>query len=900
MNRKFTQKLKLQERILHLGLNTFWILSCKNTFVLLKKILLPTILGFILSGQTLFGQTSCESSAMNFQPTYGKRNVPSGLPSATNPPFASQVTNINVTYGGKTVSAMSDALYTAFVPNQNFILNFNSSNTVTMTVTVYVTSWQYTTGWMTTGSSTSTNVYTIEQQPTATLNNLTPASFCSNVGTVSLSGGSPSGSGGSYSVDNVSVGSSFDPSNMTVGSNHSVSYTYYDHICPSTTSASTPITIIAPATVNINGAPTNNNICVNASSITLTPDHSLTGGQFSGPGVSAGGLFTPSPLIVGANAITYSGKDQNQCTSTSNPVTINVKALPSVGFANFSVCIDRAAFTLTQGSGTPLGGSGVYGGSGVTNGNVFTALTAGVGNKTLTYTYTDPFGCVASNTNTTTVNALPVPSFPDQGQICVNGSPKLLTGGSATPAGGTGVYSGPGVNQTTGYFTPASNMAGTQQTVVYTYKDLNGCVNTINSKILVNALTSLTMDTAAVCLSAAPVTLSTAMKTNHTGGTYSIIGNTTIITNGNFSPSIAGTGLKTITYTYTDANQCTNMVNSTMRVRDVTAPVTLANVAPVCMKSNPFALTSGSPAGGIYSGTNGIINGTSFDPSNLTNGSYPYYYTYTDASGCSKMVSSNLTILNKNKPEIPAVSFNSIMCKGSDQVLQVSNKGTNTVQWYDSNNLLLATAATDTIKNITQDLTINVKYTDADNCFSDMKIIAVLLDKVKADFSVSSASVKIGGTATVTNSSTNAISYNWVMSGTSGTEQTQNVTSPTFNFNITGAKSIKLVASSQNCKDSVTKTNIITVTPLAVSNLKGSLIKVYPNPVKEVVNVDLTGVNKDVAIRIFSLDGKKLVEKQIKTANGIESIDASYMASGIYMMVVTIDGDTVTFKLEKK
>ena len=93
------------------------------------------------------------------------------------------------------------------------------------------------------------------------------------------------------------------------------------------------------------------------------------------------------------------------CTRTAS-VTVSVNPLPVVTCPpNSSVCVSAPAFALSGGS--PAGGT--YSGTGVSAGNFNPAL-AGVGPRTITYTFTNGKGCTNSCTFQITVNPLPVVS----------------------------------------------------------------------------------------------------------------------------------------------------------------------------------------------------------------------------------------------------------------------------------------------------------------------------------------------------------------------------------------------------------------------------------------------------------------------------------------------------------
>lgn len=86
---------------------------------------------------------------------------------------------------------------------------------------------------------------------------------------------------------------------------------------------------------------------------------------------------------------------------TDNGVDIVINQTPTVTLGALSnVCVYNPSFSLSGGS--PAGG--IYSGPGVTGG-MFDPATAGLGTHTITYTYTDPNGCLSSATQTILVDA---------------------------------------------------------------------------------------------------------------------------------------------------------------------------------------------------------------------------------------------------------------------------------------------------------------------------------------------------------------------------------------------------------------------------------------------------------------------------------------------------------------
>ena len=77
-------------------------------------------------------------------------------------------------------------------------------------------------------------------------------------------------------------------------------------------------------------------------------------------------------------------------------------------------------------------------------------------------------------------------------------------------------------------------------------------------------------------------------------------------------------------------------------------------------------------------------------------------------------------------------------------------------------------------------------------------------------------------------------------------------------------------------------------------------INAYPNPVKDVMNIDLSNVNNvNGTISILSLDGKLVQTKQI-TGAGIISFDVSSLPVGMYICRYSNKTEVKTVKIIKQ
>jgi gliding motility-associated-like protein len=141
--------------------------------------------------------------------------------------------------------------------------------------------------------------------------------------------------------------------------------------------------------------------------------------------------------------------------------------------------------------------------------------------------------------------------FPD---ICENASPILLSGG--LPTGGT--YSGAGV--TNGYFDPGIG-PGTYN-ITYSYGGSAGCGGTASQFITVLPGPTATFNNALAPQSVYSTSFSLSGG-SPAGGTYSGPG----VSGNNFNASIAGIGIHTITYTYTQpGTNCSSTATNTIQV----------------------------------------------------------------------------------------------------------------------------------------------------------------------------------------------------------------------------------------------------------------------------------------------------------------------------------------------
>jgi gliding motility-associated-like protein len=467
--------------------------------------------------------------------------------------------------------------------------------------------------------------------------------------------------------------------------------------CTGSTTTTVSVNAMPTATVSGGGNICNDGVSSVTVTITLTGTppwnitytNGVTPTTVNGINTSPYTFSTTSGGIYTVTSIT----DANCPGSANGAALVNVYPLPAVTLAALTpVCLNTPIFALSGGS--PAGGN--YSGPGVVANN-FNAVVAGVGTHNIVYTYTDGNGCSNRDTNTITVNALPVVDVAAFAGTCLNTPAFPLTGG--TPAGGT--YSGTGVSLNN--FDPSVAGIGSH-VITYSYTDGNNCTNTDTASINVQSLPVVNLaPLASTCVNATAYALTGGTPA---GGTYSGTG----VSGNQFDPTVTGAGTFNITYTYTDpATTCSNSAAQPLVVN--TLPViTHSALGDVCVSTPPFLLSGGNPAGGTYSGL-GVTNNI-FDPDSAGVGAHVVTYSYTDPmTQCTDNIPVNINVvLDIPITVAPVTSF---ICEGGSANLTAS--GATNYIWSPSTGLT-STVGSAVIATPPSSITYTVTGSNPDGC----------------------------------------------------------------------------------------------------------------------------------------------------------------------------------------
>ena len=510
---------------------------------------------------------------------------------------------------------------------------------------------------------------------------------------------------------------------------------------------------------------------------------------------------------------TVTGEDANGCTNTDQ-VIVTVNALPTVNAgSDVDVCAGGTVTLTAAGTATSYDWD-----NGVTNGAAFTP------SATTTYTLTgeDANGCENMDQVTVTVNALPTVDAGTNQTVCSGEQVTLSGSGAVDYTWDNGVTDA----------TPFTATATTTYTV--TGEDANGCEDTDQVTVTVNALPTIDAgDDVAVCEGSSVTLTATGSGTGFDWDNG--------IDNG-----VAFTATATTTYTVTteDANGCENTDDVTVTVNELPAVDAGADVA-VCAGDQVTLTGSGAVD---YTWDNSVTDGVAFTPGATAT----YTVTGEDANGCENTDEVVVTV-----NALPTVDAGADVTVCSGEEVTLTGSGADDYTWNNGVTDGVAFEATATT-------TYTVTGEDANGC-EDTDQVTVTVNALPT------ATATDNGDATITASA--GTEYQWINCATG--LAIAGATSQTFTATANGNYAV-VVTNASDCSDT---SDCVEIDYLALDELIDASIAVFPNPTRDNVTVTMSAVEAN--IQVVDAQGKLLSETVI--ANG-GKVDLSAYETGIYFL----------------
>jgi PKD repeat protein len=425
-------------------------------------------------------------------------------------------------------------------------------------------------------------------------------------------------------------------------------------------------------------------------------------------GLGSGAIKTVSPTVTTSYTVTVT--DGNGC-SESEGYSLTVNALPTI--------IASADAAICQGSSATISASGAT--SYTWNNGAESAASASVSPATTTtYTVTGTTnGCTNTDQVIVTVNALPTVIASSDAAICQGISATISASGATSYTWNNGAGSA------------ASASVSPASTTTYTVTGTtNGCTNTDQVIVTVNALPTVVASSDATICQGTSATISASGATSYTWN------------NGAGSAASASVSpATTTTYTVTGAtNGCTNTDQVVVTVNALPTVVASADAA-ICQGSSATISASGASSYTWNNGAGSAVS-ASVSPASTT--------TYTVTGTTNGCTNTDQVIVTVNALPTVVASIDAAICQGTSTTISAS--GATSYTWNNG----AGSAVTASVSPAT---TTTYTVTGTSNGCTNTDQVIVTVNALPAVVASSDAAICQGAYATI--SAFGATSYTW-------------------------------------------------------------------------------------------------------------------------------------------
>jgi hypothetical protein len=613
---------------------------------------------------------------------------------------------------------------------------------------------------------------------------------------------------------------------------------------------------------------------------------------------------------------TVTGTDANGCTNTaSTTVTVNPLPVVTATATDNDVCIGDM-ITLNGGGAVSYTWD-----NGATDNVAFAAMDTTM----YTVTGTDANGCVNTASTTVDVNPLPVvTATATDNEVCAGDMVTLNGGGAMSYAWDNGA---------------TDNVAfAAMDTTMYTVTgtDVNGCVNTASTTVIVNPLPMVTAtssndtvcagdsvmvmgggatsytwdngvtdnvnfaamsttlytvtgtdvngcmntDTVTVHVNALPmVTATSSNDTVCAGDSVMVMGGgaTSYTWDNGVTDNMNFAAMSTTLYTVTgtDGNGCMNTDTVTVHVNALPMVTAAASDDTICAGDTIVVMGGGAMS---YTWDNGAMDNVSFAPAATT----LYTVTGTDMNGCMNTASTNVTV--NALPAVTASASDNTACAG--EMITVNGGGAATYSWNNG--------VTDNVAFTAFSGTFVVTGTDANGCVNSDSTIVV----------VNSLPIVTFSPLPVDTLCLNSLPM--ILTGGSplgGVYSGAGVTAGSFDPFAAGVGLIPVTytyTDVNSCSASASQ-NVQVLTCVGVEeNVFASDVNIYPNPANGAFNISISNASfTEMVISIIDIQGKEvfnMVENNI-TSQYNKQINIDQLAKGMYYIRLNTKSDVKILKL---
>ena len=306
------------------------------------------------------------------------------------------------------------------------------------------------------------------------------------------------------------------------------------------------------------------------------------------------------------------------------------------------------------------------------------------------------------------------------------------------------------------------------------------------------------------------------------------------------------------------------MVTVTVNALPATPTISASGSTTFCTGGS-VDLTSSSTTGNLWSN-----NATASTITVSNSGSFSV--TVTDGNSCSATSTSiNVNVSNAPIPTITATSTTA--CSGDTVILSSSTADSYVWSTGQTTQSIALTASS---ANITV-TTVNVNACNGVGMSQPTSVTFTATPTAAGSFTTS------GNVATFANTSTGAGSYSWDF----GDFSNSSASAPTHAYAANGAYTVTLTAINGNCTSTTSFTVNISV---ALDELQGITLNLFPNPANQEVNIALNGAALESVVIVDQFG------RTVKVSN-VSNINVSDLATGVYQVILYTDKGNITRRL---
>ena len=306
------------------------------------------------------------------------------------------------------------------------------------------------------------------------------------------------------------------------------------------------------------------------------------------------------------------------------------------------------------------------------------------------------------------------------------------------------------------------------------------------------------------------------------------------------------------------------MVTVTVNALPATPTISASGSTTFCTGGS-VDLTSSSTTGNLWSN-----NATASTITVSNSGSFSV--TVTDGNSCS--ATSTSINVNVSSAPIPTITATSTSACSGDTVILTSSSADSYV--WSTGQTTSSIAVTASSSNITV-TTVNVNACNGVGMSQPISVTFTATPTAAGSFTTS------GNVATFANTSTGAGSYSWDF----GDFSNSSASAPTHAYAANGAYTVTLTAINGNCTSTTSFTVNISV---ALDELQGITLNLFPNPANQEVNIALNGAALESVVIVDQFG------RTVKVSN-VSNINVSDLATGVYQVILYTDKGNITRRL---